>query len=493
MSSTPPPTSDAAAAGPAAPSPAPYRVLMVDDQKLVGTLFRRLLAAHPEFVFEFCPDASAAVAVAEAFRPAVILQDLVMDEVDGLEMVRRYRSLPATAMVPVIMLSAMEGGDVKAELLESGANDYLVKPPNEVELIARLRVHSDAFLRRLERDQAFRDLEAEREKSEQLLLNILPATIAQRLKTHERTIADRFAAVTVLFSDLAGFTQFSQTADAEHLVGLLDRIFSLFDQFAIDHGVEKIKTTGDAYMAVAGLPEPRADHAEAVAEMVIGMRDGFAALMREQGLDLAVRIGMHSGSVVAGVIGKHKFTYDLWGDTVNIASRMESHGEKGMIHVSQSTRDVLEGRYAFVDSGEVMVKGKAPPSSSAASDGAPGTRPGRIARASEHLSQTVIRLDRPAHEGAAELRPPRQGLPGGRGLRGDVPLVLLVIVAGHRPESIRVILGLILPVGLVQADDVGTCREREAVVVAGDLLGMREAKAAEVEEPQRMHPVDGVV
>jgi adenylate cyclase len=337
---------------------AAYRVLMLDDQRLVGTLFRRILAAHPEFLLEFHTDPATALAAAEAFRPTVILQDLVMDEIDGLEMVRRWRAQPATATVPVIMLSAMEGGEVKAELLESGANDYLVKPPSEVELIARLRVHSDAHLSRLERDAAFRELEAEREKSERLLLNILPATIARRLKDQERTIADSFPAVTVFFSDLAGFTQFSQTVDAPHLVGLLDRIFSLFDRLAGEHGVEKIKTIGDAYMAVAGLPEPRPDHAEAVAAMALGMRDGFAALMREVGLELGVRIGIHSGPVVAGVIGTHKFTYDLWGDTVNIASRMESHGEPGKIHVSEATRGLLEGKFAFVDRGEVQVKGK---------------------------------------------------------------------------------------------------------------------------------------
>jgi len=338
--------------------PSVHRVLLVDDQKLVGAFVRRILAAHPDFVFEYCADADAATAAAEAVQPTVILQDLVMGAIDGLEMVHRYRAIPGTAAVPVIMLSATAEGAVKAQLLESGANDYLVKPPNEVELIARLRVHSEAYLRLMERNAAFAALEAEREKSERLLLNILPPAIAQRLKAREETIAESYSGVTVLFTDLCGFTEFSQHVEAHRLVEVLDRIFTLFDHLAADHGIEKIKTIGDAYMAVAGLPEPRADHAEAVADMALGLRDGFTSLMEDLGLDLKVRIGIHSGPVVAGVIGRHKFIYDLWGDTVNIASRMESHGQPGMVHVSQATRDLLEGRYEFVDRGEVAVKGK---------------------------------------------------------------------------------------------------------------------------------------
>ena len=335
-----------------------YRVLLVDDQKLVGMILQRMLADQPDIIFEFCRDATAALATAEAFRPTVILQDRLMDKIDGFEMVQRYRGLPATASVPVIMLSSTEDGAVKAHLLESGANDYLVKPPSQVELIARIRVHSDAYLRRLERDAAFKALEVEREKSERLLLNILPAKIAERLKHTHQTIADSYPEVTVLFTDLCGFTQFSQTVDAHDLVNLLDDIFSTFDTLAAAHGVEKIKTIGDAYMAVAGLPEPRADHADAVASMALGIQVAFEKLMQRRGMTMGVRIGIHSGPVVAGVIGQHKFTYDLWGDTVNIASRMESHGEPGKIHVSQPTRELLEGRFRFADRGEVAVKGK---------------------------------------------------------------------------------------------------------------------------------------
>ncbi|NBW96272.1 MAG: response regulator, partial [Planctomycetia bacterium] len=322
------------------------------------------LADQPGITFEFCREADAALDAATAFRPTVILQDLVMPGIDGLDMVRRFRAVTATAQVPVIVLSAKEEAVVKAQLLGAGANDYLVKLPDEVELIARIRVHSDAYRRLLERNAAFEalerslaDLKCEQEKSERLLLNILPEKIAERLKNGEASIAESFSAVTVLFADLAGFTQFSQQVDARHLVALLDEIFSAFDQLARLHGVEKIKTIGDAYMAVAGLPMPRPDHAAAVAAMALGMQGAFHEVMRSRGLAMELRIGIHSGPVAAGVIGRHKFSYDLWGDTVNLASRMESHGEPSRIHVSKATRDLLGDTFRFADRGEIKVKG----------------------------------------------------------------------------------------------------------------------------------------
>jgi class 3 adenylate cyclase len=342
-----------------------HRVLLVDDQAMIGETVRKLLSGQPEMAYEFCRQSTEALAAAEAFRPTVILQDLVMPGIDGLDMVRQFRGLPATADVPVIMLSAQEEPVVKARLLEAGANDYLVKLPDQIELIARIRVHSDAYRRLLERNAAFAALERslaelkqEREKSERLLRNILPERIADRLKNGESSIADSFQSVTVLFADLSGFTEFSQHCDARHLVGLLDEIFSAFDHLANTHGVEKIKTIGDAYMAVAGLPVPREDHAAAVANMALGMLEAFRNVMTKHGLSLAVRIGIHSGPVVAGVIGRHKFSYDLWGDTVNLASRMESHGAPWRIHVSEPTRSLLGDRFRFADRGEVAVKGK---------------------------------------------------------------------------------------------------------------------------------------
>jgi adenylate cyclase len=195
-------------------------------------------------------------------------------------------------------------------------------------------------------------------RSEGLLLNVLPRSIADRLKRNPGVIAERFEEVTVLFADVADFTPFAERTSPERVVGVLDEIFSAFDALTQRRGLEKIKTIGDAYMVVGGLPEPRSDHAEAVAELAFEMQVELARLCEVLGLGLAIRIGIDSGPVVAGVIGRHKFIYDLWGDTVNTASRMESTGIAGRVQVTEATYRRLCDQYCFEDRGEIEVKGK---------------------------------------------------------------------------------------------------------------------------------------
>ncbi|MEW6495174.1 MAG: transporter substrate-binding protein, partial [Cyanobacteriota bacterium] len=201
-------------------------------------------------------------------------------------------------------------------------------------------------------------LRYQQECSEQLLLNILPSPIAARLKLAESTIADSFASVTVLFADLVNFTEFSSQIPATQLVELLNKIFSKFDQLAQKHGLEKIKTIGDAYMVVGGLPESRADHAEAIAEMALAMQREITRFVSIDGEPFRLRIGINTGPVVAGVIGTQKFAYDLWGDTVNVASRMESQGVAGRIQVTATTYELLKDKYLFEQRGTTHVKGK---------------------------------------------------------------------------------------------------------------------------------------
>ncbi|MDX9818504.1 MAG: adenylate/guanylate cyclase domain-containing protein [Desulfococcus multivorans] len=198
----------------------------------------------------------------------------------------------------------------------------------------------------------------ERSRSESLLLNILPGSIAARLKGGEGTIADLHREVTVLFTDMVGFTQFAETLEPSRLVEILNEYFSVFDRLTDEYGIEKIKTIGDAYFAVAGLPEKNSNHACAMAGFALNLKDELARLNAKLNVDLNLRIGMHTGPVVAGVIGMKKFTYDLWGDTVNIAARMESHGVAGEIQLTERTAKLLKNDFVVERRGRIHVKGK---------------------------------------------------------------------------------------------------------------------------------------
>jgi class 3 adenylate cyclase len=204
----------------------------------------------------------------------------------------------------------------------------------------------------------FREEEKARAQADVLLLNILPAPIAARLKQDAALIADHHADVTVLFADIAQFTQLSAEADPSDVVGLLNHIFTTFDDLADQYRLEKIKTIGDAYMVAAGLPLPREDHCEAVAAFAVELLAAVQEVRAWNGEPVCVRVGIHSGPVVAGVIGRRKFSYDLWGDTVNTASRMESHGLGSAIQVTAVVKDKLGGRYEFEERPPIYVKGK---------------------------------------------------------------------------------------------------------------------------------------
>lgn len=203
-------------------------------------------------------------------------------------------------------------------------------------------------------------LQEEFDRAESLLLNILPVEIAARLKTREKPLADSHESVSVLFADLAGFTAISRKMSANELVNLLNDLFSRFDRLAEEHGAEKIKTIGDAYMVATGLSGNVVDHAEKIADLALGMQKAFYDFLQENPVDLKLRIGAHSGAVIAGVIGEQKFSYDLWGNTVNVASRMESEGIADQIQISAETWNLLSDRYRTSPRGEISVKGHRP-------------------------------------------------------------------------------------------------------------------------------------
>jgi PAS domain S-box-containing protein len=244
-------------------------------------------------------------------------------------------------------------------------NELHISPIHNAEgtLTHFVGVQSDVTARKLAEDS----LQAEQEISERLLLNILPKSIADQLKTYQLGltqrdgrpfIAEGFEQVSVLFADIVGFTEVSSHTSPADIVSLLNRVFSLFDDLCEHYNVEKIKTIGDAYMVASGLPQPRPDHLEVLADMALDMQTRITSFAQREQLDLVIRIGMHTGSVVAGVIGTKKFTYDLWGDTVNIASRMESQGLPGKIQVTDTVYNRLHDRYQLEPRGRIAIKGK---------------------------------------------------------------------------------------------------------------------------------------
>ena len=332
-------------------------VLVVDDNENNRDMLARRLKRQGHKVIQ-AENGRQALDLLEKTKADVVLLDILMPELDGLQTLELLKANGVLRHTPVIMLSALDELDRVVRCIEIGADDYLSKPFNPVLLNARINACLEKKRLRDQEHAYMEQLTAEREKSERLLLNILPKSVADRLKQGETTIADHFAEATVLFADLVDFTQLASSMPANELVRSLNEIFSKFDWLAELHHLEKIKTIGDAYMVVGGLPTPRKDHAEAVAEMAMDMQKVVAWLSAGEGIKFDIRIGVSSGPVIAGIIGSKKFIYDLWGDTVNIASRMETLSNSGAIQVSEPTYQLLKDRYEFERRGEIEVKGK---------------------------------------------------------------------------------------------------------------------------------------
>jgi class 3 adenylate cyclase len=333
------------------------RILVVDDIATNRDLLSRRLGQDGHQV-DVAHGGRQALALVAAEEFDLVLLDLMMPDINGFEVLAQIKASPEHRDIPVIMISALDEVDSVIRCIEAGAEDYLPKPFNPVLLRARINACLERKrLRDRERLHLAR-IEDEKERHENLLLNILPKPIVGRLNSGETLIADRFEEVSVLFSDLVGFTEMSARITPTRLVTLLNQLFSEFDHLAQRHGVEKIKMIGDAYMAVAGVPEPRGDHADAIARMALDMRDSVARVGRMAHESLDIRIGIHSGPVVAGIIGTHRFLYDVWGDTVNVASRLETTSPARQIHISQATAERLSPGFGCAPRGLVDVKGK---------------------------------------------------------------------------------------------------------------------------------------
>ena len=339
-------------------------ILVVDDSRMMRAALVRELNDLGYSRITQAEDGQSALGLLEQHDVDLVLLDMEMPGISGIDVLTTLKTGAVPSPVPVIVISGAQDEDKVVQCIELGAEDFLPKPFNKTLLKARVssgiekKLLRDLELERLEELRKDKEQMAlEKDKSDHLLLNILPAPIAQELKAGANEIAQAHPQVTVLFSDLVGFTSFSRTVSASELVHMLNKVFSAFDDLAFDLKLEKIKTIGDAYMLVGGLPTARADHAQACIRMGLGMVKALNEVNAEIGSSLQMRIGMHTGPVVAGVIGKRKFAYDIWGDTVNTASRMESTGQAGRIQVSNTTFELAQHDFAFEATGGVECKG----------------------------------------------------------------------------------------------------------------------------------------
>jgi len=332
------------------PSPSRGFVLVVDDEEQNRSLLRDPLEARG-YEVEEAENGLLALQKIAARPPDVILLDLMMPKMDGFEVCRHLRKYAKTTHIPILIVTALSDRKERLMGIEAGANDFLNKPIDIQDVI--LRVGNAVHAKHLH-DQ----LQVEQEKSEQLLLNILPKPIAERMKKGETNIADSYPDVTVLVADLVGFTTLSAHIDPEQLVQLLNEIFSAFDLLVEKHGLEKIKTIGDGYMVAGGISIPRSDHAEASAGLALSMQEKIVQFNRDYNTSTRIRIGISTGPIVAGVIGRKRFAYDLWGETVNTACRLETTGEAGRIQVAEATYERLKDKFQFEGKHSIDVKGQ---------------------------------------------------------------------------------------------------------------------------------------
>ena len=375
------------------------RILIVDDQEFDIRLLERILKNAGYLAISSTTDPFKVSELHQSNRYELILLDIEMPGMDGFAVIENLKKIDPEDYLPVVVVTSQSSHKLHA--LQLGAKDFISKPFDLPEVLARVhnllevrllheesKKYSKALYQSLQKVKANREVivrqstevkrlydqvVAEQKITERLLLNVLPQSIAAQLKEQSGVtsnglldvigdsfsplIADSFEDVTVLFADIVGFTKFSVGVSPRKLVVLLNEIFTHFDNIADIHGLEKIKTIGDAYMAVAGAPVPKIDHVARAAHMALDMMDALDDFNRRKGYTLKMRIGINSGAVVAGVIGKRKFIYDLWGDTVNTASRMESHGVDGRIQMTDMTRQRLDKRFVVEERGVIDVKG----------------------------------------------------------------------------------------------------------------------------------------
>lgn len=332
------------------------QILVIDDNASNRDLLARQLARDGHAVETVASGREGLALIGERSFDLILL-DVLMPEMSGYEVLSKLKHDPKTAEIPVIMISALDEMDSIVRCIEAGAVDYLPKPFAPALLRARIRSSLENKLLRDRERAMMEEIRLAKERNESLLLSILPRAVVDRINDGAGMVADHIPEATIVFADIVNFTPFSGRMTPTEVVGVLNRIFSAFDRLVDQHRAEKIKTIGDGYMVAVGIPEPCDDHAGIAARLSLTMLDGFSAIRSEMDAPIQLRVGIHTGPAIAGVIGERKFAYDIWGTTVNIASRMESHGVPGRVHVSKAVADRVAGRFMLTPRGAVEVKG----------------------------------------------------------------------------------------------------------------------------------------
>jgi class 3 adenylate cyclase/CheY-like chemotaxis protein len=383
-------------------------IVIAEDSRVPAMILKRALESRGHTV-HWGANGALALALVREHRPAILISDVEMPEMDGHALCRTVKSDPATRHIPVLMLTSLAStADILAGLRE-GADAYVTKPYEPEHVLERIdhllaqdpsadrpgeplaldyggeSMRLDVTRRQLlnlllstyenilqqntklaemhrELAETSQQLTESLRRTRELLYKVFPQPIADELAAHGRSEPKHFDSVTVLFTDFVGFTKTAESMPPRQLIEGLEGYFRRFDGLLAECRVEKLKTIGDAYMAAGGVPEPNASHAVDVALVAIGLREAVASIGRERGVAglscFPIRIGIHTGPLVAGVIGEQRFLYDLWGDTVNTASRMESAGEPGRINISDATRRLVERWFVCTPRGRLEVKGK---------------------------------------------------------------------------------------------------------------------------------------
>ena len=317
-------------------------VLVVDDATENIDVIVGLLKEH--YKVKAAVNGMKALKSVEKNPPDLILLDIMMPEMDGHEVIRHLKNNPVTREIPVIFLTGKSDAADEEKGFELGAVDYISKPFNPA--VVKARVNTQLELVR------------QRRKTEQLLNNILPEKVISDLKEFGESKPDVFNNVSVLFSDFVGFTEMSSSARPELLISELSDIFTAFDDIMEQNSCERIKTIGDAYLAVCGMPKSNPDHAPSIIRSAIQMVEYLKERNSRSPLNWHCRIGIHSGPVVGGIVGIKKYIYDIFGDTVNTAARLEASSEAMKITISQKTYNLAKNEFSFIPRGEVNLKGK---------------------------------------------------------------------------------------------------------------------------------------